>query len=191
MPIYSALIAAFWLILIVYWAVSAFRAKRSIGRFAWRREIGLRIGILVLVLLAVRFPIVRQALRNAHAYAVNTSATLGVIGVVLCGLGVGLALWARVSLGTNWGLPMSRNENPELVTSGPYAFVRHPIYGGVIVGMIGSALGQSMLWLVPLVLAGGYFIYSARREQRLMTEQFPQAYPAYMQRTKMLIPFIV
>jgi protein-S-isoprenylcysteine O-methyltransferase Ste14 len=191
MPIYSALIAAFWLILIVYWAVSAFRAKRSIGRFAWRREIGLRIGILVLVLLAVRFPIVRQALRNAHAYAVNTSATLGVIGVVLCGLGVGLALWARVSLGTNWGLPMSRNENPELVTSGPYAFVRHPIYGGVIVGMIGSALGQSMLWLVPLVLAGGYFIYSARREQRLMTEQFPQAYPTYMRRTKMLIPFIV
>ncbi|MGH6672061.1 MAG: methyltransferase [Xanthobacteraceae bacterium] len=191
MPIYSALIAALWLILVVYWAVSAFSAKRSIGARAWRREIGLRLGILVVVLLAIRLPIVRHALRNGRAYAVNTSVALGIIGVVLCGLGVGLALWARFSLGTNWGMPMSRKQNPELVVHGPYAFVRHPIYGGIIVALIGSALGQSPFWLAPLVLSGGYFFYSARREERIMTEQCPQTYPAYMRRTKMLIPFVV
>jgi protein-S-isoprenylcysteine O-methyltransferase Ste14 len=191
MRIYSALIAAFWLILIVYWVVSALGAKRSIGRRAWWREVGLRLGVLALILLALRLPITRNALHNARAYVVNTSAALGIIGVALCALGVGLALWARVSLGTNWGMPMSRKENPELVTNGPYAFVRHPIYGGVIIGVLGSALAQSVLWLLPLVLFGGYFIYSARREERLMTEQFPQAYPAYRRRTKMFIPYVV
>lgn len=191
MPIYSALIAACWLVLIVYWFVSALGAKRSISGIAWRREIGLRIGILALILLAARLPIVRDAWRNARAHAVNTNIALGIIGVALCGLGAGLALWARVSLGTNWGMPMTRRENPELVTNGPYVFVRHPIYGGVILGMLGSALAQSPLWLMPLVLGGGYFIYSAHREERLMTEQFPQAYPAYQARTKMFIPYLV
>jgi protein-S-isoprenylcysteine O-methyltransferase Ste14 len=191
MPIYSAFIAAFWLILIVVWAVSAFGAKRSSGGRAWGREIELRIGILVVVVLALRLPFARKAWRSARAHAVNTSMALGIIGVVLCGLGVGLALWARFSLGANWGLPMSRKENPELVTNGPYAFARHPIYGGIILGMLGSALAQSVFWLAPLLLFGFYFIYSARHEERLMSEQFPQAYPAYRQRTKMFIPYIV
>ncbi len=191
MPIYSSLIAAFWLILILVWAVSAFGAKRSTGGRAWYREIGLRIGVLALILLALRVPAVRHALRKVRAYAVNTSLLLGMVGVVLCALGVGLAVWARVSLGRNWGLPMSRKEKPELVTNGPYAFARHPIYGGIILAMLGSAIAQSPFWLAPLVLFGGYFIYSARREETLMSEQFPEAYPAYKQRTKMLIPFVV
>jgi protein-S-isoprenylcysteine O-methyltransferase Ste14 len=192
MPLYTAFIAAFWLVLIVVWAVSAFGAKRSAGgSFAWRREIGLRIGILMLIVLAVRLPIVRNGLRDARGYLVNTSLALGIIGVVLCGLGVGLALWARFSLGRNWGLPMTRKENPELITNGPYAFARHPIYGGIILGLVGSALAQSPFWIVPLVLAACYFVYSARREEKLMTEQFPQAYPDYRRRTKMFVPFIV
>jgi protein-S-isoprenylcysteine O-methyltransferase Ste14 len=190
MRIYSALIAAFWLVLIAYWVVSARGAKRSLGGRAWWREVGLRIGVLALISLAWRLPISRNAWHDARGYVVNTSVALGIIGVALCGLGVGLALWARVFLGTNWGMPMSRKENPELVTNGPYAFVRHPIYGGVIMGMLGSALAQSPLWLAPLVLFGGYFIYSARREERLMTEQFPQAYPAYRRRTKMFVPYV-
>ena len=97
MPIYSALIAACWLVLIVYWFVSALRAKRSISGIAWRREIALRVGILALIVLAARLPIVRDAWRNARAHAVNTHVALGIIGVALCGLGVGFALWARVS----------------------------------------------------------------------------------------------
>lgn len=191
MPIYSIIIPALWLILVVVWAVSAFTAKRSVGGRAWRREIGLRIGILVLVLVALRVPGIRNALRGARPYAVNTATALGVAGIALCTLGVGLALWARLSLGRNWGMPMSRKENPELVTGGPYAYVRHPIYGGIILAMIGSALGQSPFWLAPLVLIGGYFVFSARREERLMTEQFPQAYADYRRRTKMFIPFVV
>lgn len=188
MPVFSWIIVALWLVLIAYWAVAAFGAKRSIGRRAWRREAGLRVAVIVVVLVGLRFTTVRHALR---AYAVNNSLALGVLGVVLCALGIGLALWARLHLGRNWGMPMSRKAEPALVASGPYAFVRHPIYGGIILAMLGSALGQSPFWLVPLILFGSYFIFSARREERIMTEQFPQAYLAYRARTKMFIPFVV
>jgi protein-S-isoprenylcysteine O-methyltransferase Ste14 len=187
----SWLIIALWLVLIATWAVAATGAKRSIDTWAWRREIGLRLAVLVLVLVSLRFPSVRHALRGYAVNTVNSSLLLGVLGSVLCALGIGLALWARVHLGRNWGLPMTRREDPELVTGGPYALARHPIYGGIIIAILGSALAQSAFWLVPLVLFGAYFSYSARREERLMTEQFPAEYPAYRQRTKMFIPYVI
>jgi protein-S-isoprenylcysteine O-methyltransferase Ste14 len=191
MTIDNRLIAAFWLIFIVYWAAMAVGAKKNIGARFWSREIGLRVGAIVLVLLALRLPVFRQALRNALAYAPSSSALMGAVGVVLCALGIGLAIWARAYLGRNWGMPMSRKENPELVTTGPYAYVRHPIYTGMLIAMLGSAIGESPFWSLPLVLFGIYFVYSARREEKLMMEQFPEQYRAYMKRTKMLVPFIL
>jgi protein-S-isoprenylcysteine O-methyltransferase Ste14 len=86
---------------------------------------------------------------------------------------------------------MSRKQNPELVVTGPYAFVRHPIYGGILLALLGSTIGLGILWLVPLVLGGVYLVYAAKREEKLMLEQFPDQYPAYMKRTRMLVPFIV
>jgi protein-S-isoprenylcysteine O-methyltransferase Ste14 len=191
MTIDNRLIAAFWLIFIVYWAAMAVGAKKNIGARFWSREIGLRVGAIVLVLLALRLPVFRQALRNALAYAPSSSALMGAVGVVLCALGIGLAIWARAYLGRNWGMPMSRKENPELVTTGPYAYVRHPIYTGMLIAMLGSAIGESPFWSLPLVLFGIYFVYSARREEKLMMVQFPDQYRAYMKRTKMLVPFIL
>ena len=83
---------------------------------------------------------------------------------------------------------MSQKEQPELVTSGPYAFIRHPIYTGLIVAMLGSAMGVSVLWALLLVLIGPYFIYSARREETIMLQLFPEQYAVYMARTGMLAP---
>ena len=150
----------------------------------------LMVIILVVVVIALRTPQVRHALRSAQMFAAS-STLMGVSGVVLAALGVGFAIVARVHLGRNWGMPVSRKENPELVSTGPYAFVRHPIYGGMLIAMLGSALGESVFWILPLILFGVYFIYSARREERLMLEQFPRQYPAYMSRTKMLLPLLL
>lgn len=86
-------------------------------------------------------------------------------------------------------MPMSRKENPELVTSGPYAYVRHPIYAGILLAMLGSAIAASVVWVIPLTLFGAYFVYSARREEELMTRQFPAEYSAYMKRSSMLLPW--
>ena len=103
---------------------------------------------------------------------------------------MGTALWARVHIGRNWGSPMTRKDEPELVTSGPYRLVRHPIYSGILVAGVGTAVALSWQWLIVVALAGLYFVYSATVEERYLTEQFPESYPAYKQSTKMLVPFI-
>jgi protein-S-isoprenylcysteine O-methyltransferase Ste14 len=123
-------------------------------------------------------------------HAVTRNLWLQVIGLVIFLLGLALAVWARAYLGRNWGMPMSEKADPELVTTGPYSTVRHPIYSGIILAMIGTTVAVSWYWLVAVVLLGAYFIYSAVMEERYMAGRFPDAYPKYKQSTKMLIPFI-
>jgi protein-S-isoprenylcysteine O-methyltransferase Ste14 len=183
-------IPGLWLLFTVYWVISARFAKRSIVGTAWWKHVTLRMVILALVVIAVSSSTLRHGLRMAQAYQAH-HALMAVIGIILVVLGISLAVWARIELGRNWGTPMSQRVDPELVTGGPYAYVRHPIYSGIILGMIGSAIGHSIAWTLPLVLFGAYFIYSARREEEFMCRQFPDSYPAYMQRTAMLVPYVL
>jgi protein-S-isoprenylcysteine O-methyltransferase Ste14 len=192
MTIYGWLIFLLWLTLVAYWVMAARGVKRNIGsRWLWWREIAIRLGLFALVVLTVRIAAAARALPNARLYAPNTSTLMGLIGCVFVALGIGLAILARTSLGRNWGMPMSRKENRELVVSGPYSFVRHPIYGGMLLAMLGSAIGQSAFWVLPLVVYGPYFILCARREERHLVQEFGDDYRAYMRRTKMLLPFVL
>ncbi len=191
MTVYSWLIFALWLIFIGYWAVSASSAKKNVSGPRWGRQAGVRLAIIALILIASRVPAVNHALHHVRAYVLTRNVALGVAGVILSALGIGIAIAARVYLGTNWGMPMSRKERPELVTTGPYTLVRHPIYSGLMLAMLGSAMAETIFWLVPLAIVSVYFLFSARTEERLMVEQFPANYPAYRKRTKMLIPFVL
>jgi len=184
------LILGCWIVFAAYWAIAAIGAKPNLGVRGWRREGGLRLALIVLTLLLLRVPSVREALRQLQRDGAGIAVFTGAAGVALCALGMTLAIWARIHLGRNWGVPMSRKEDPELVTTGPYGFIRHPIYLGILLAMLGSTLGASIFWLLPLILFGGYFVYSARNEEILMLAQFPQQYSAYRQRTKMLLPFL-
>jgi protein-S-isoprenylcysteine O-methyltransferase Ste14 len=85
---------------------------------------------------------------------------------------------------------MSQKNETELVTSGPYRLVRHPIYSGVLLAGVGTAVALSWQWLIAVALAGVYFVYSATVEERNLTTQFPDTYPAYRRSSKMLVPFI-
>jgi protein-S-isoprenylcysteine O-methyltransferase Ste14 len=87
-------------------------------------------------------------------------------------------------------MPMTQRQNPELVIAGPYAVIRHPIYTGILLAILGSVVGVTLFWILPLILCTFYFIYSAKREEKLMLELFPAQYPAYKARTKMLLPLI-
>jgi protein-S-isoprenylcysteine O-methyltransferase Ste14 len=78
-----------------------------------------------------------------------------------------------------------------LVTSGPYRFVRHPIYSGLLLGLIGTALATDLLGLIVAVVLTAYFYYSASVEEKNLVARFPTAYPAYRTATKMLIPFVL
>jgi protein-S-isoprenylcysteine O-methyltransferase Ste14 len=178
------ILAALWLVAIVYWVVSAVGVKRGArrGRFG----LGLRV-LFVLVLYALLrwVPAVRQ-LVSVHA----TDPVLIGVGLAMCALGLGWAIWARAHLGQNWGMPMSLKQEPELVMTGPYRSIRHPIYSGILLALLGSAIVGGMIWLVVFLFAGAYFGWSARVEDGLMAEEFPTVYPEYKKRTKALIPFI-
>ena len=190
MTIVHWIIAALWIVFLAYWAIAAIGAKRNVERTDWWKQIALRLAIVALAVVALSVPAIRHALRLAQAHAAD-GALMGAIGTLLVGLGLGLAIFARVYLGRNWGTPMSRKENPELVTGGPYAFVRHPIYSGIILAMLGTTVGLTIIWMVPLILFVPYFVYSARREEEFMCQQFDETYRAYMRRTKMLVPFVL
>ena len=188
MLIFNWFIFACWLVFIVYWLVMAVGAKRTLNRRTWLMGMAVRVLIVMLIFRALRFPGVAQAVLETHRLSINPY--MGAAGAVICGLGVAIAIWARTVLGRNWGMPMSQKQDPELVTAGPYAYIRHPIYTGMILIMLGSALGNDLLWFVPLLLFGSYFVYSARQEEKLMLRQFPARYEAYMKRSKMLLPFL-
>jgi protein-S-isoprenylcysteine O-methyltransferase Ste14 len=190
MTVFQSIIPALWFVFIVYWGVSALSAKRSIASRAWWTQGLMRLGMVVVALSAIRIFGLGHALRMAQAYQTR-SIVLGAIGMVVVAAGIGLAVYARVYLGRNWGMPMSRKEDPELVTGGPYAFVRHPIYTGIILAMLGSAIGESLFWALPLVLFAAYFVHCARQEEELMRAQFPEQYPDYMRRTNMIVPFVL
>jgi protein-S-isoprenylcysteine O-methyltransferase Ste14 len=188
----APLIGGLWVAFVAYWLISSLGVKKNAKASPWRQAMGIRLAIILVFVLFWRSAALKEfALRHGGLSAPSNNPAIAALGVLLCAVGVGFAIWARRHIGRNWGMPMSLKQDPELVTTGPYAMVRHPIYSGIIVAMAGSILGVGIVWLVPFVLFCGYFVYSAKTEERLMRERFPATYPAYMARTKMLIPFIV
>jgi protein-S-isoprenylcysteine O-methyltransferase Ste14 len=169
---------AFW----GYWLVAALSMKR--GRFPWGHEARIRVLIVVLVIVLLRLGAFRS-----HGATTMDPWRAG-LGLVLFVLGLGFAIWARVNLGRNWGTPMSQKDDPELVTTGPYRLVRHPIYSGILGAGVGSAVALSWPWLIAVALAALYFVYAATIEERTMAKQFPETYPAYRRSTKMFVPFV-
>jgi protein-S-isoprenylcysteine O-methyltransferase Ste14 len=182
MLIYKEIVGIAWIVFVVVWVISAASAKRSVkGNFF--RFAPARVAIVFACLAAFR--------HSGHGLREGiTNPEFALTGLVLCTVGIGLAFWARFHIGRNWGAPMSLKKDPELVTSGPYTFIRHPIYTGVLTALIGTAIVEGYAWFIAVAVAFVYFIYSAITEEKNMTAQFPEAYPAYRQRSKMLIPFV-
>ena len=184
MTIYGWLIFPLWLAAVVYWVISALRPKQGASdRWLWWREITLRLAFFALLVLAIELAALGHAVPSAEPLAITRSGWLGPAGLLLAAMGIALAIGAR-----DW---LTRPDRPELLTSGPYALVRHPLYGGLLLALLGSAMAQSSLWLLPLLLYGPAFIQSARREEHRLLEQFPERYRDYMHRTKMLLPFLL
>jgi protein-S-isoprenylcysteine O-methyltransferase Ste14 len=166
---------AFW----AYWLGSA-RNVKSGSRSRRARPPGL----VAVVALYVLLRLLGWGSPGVH------SVPLEAIGSIAVAAGLGLAVWARVHLGRNWGMPMTKKDEPELVTSGPYRVVRHPIYSGILLALLGTALATNLLALVLPAAVGAYFVHSGRVEEGLMSASFPATYASYKAKTKMLIPFV-
>ncbi len=116
----------------------------------------------------------------------------GMVGALLALLGVAFAIWARVTLGRNWsGNLATVKENHQLMQSGPYAIVRHPIYTGFFFAMLGTAFAVGMVAsYLGVLLALVAFLARINIEEQVMTQEFLDVYPNYRKKVKALIPFI-
>jgi protein-S-isoprenylcysteine O-methyltransferase Ste14 len=117
--------------------------------------------------------------------------TSGLIADVVTFLGLLLTLWARVVLGGNWSSGVAFKEQHELIERGPYAYVRHPIYSGVLVMFLGIAIFRGIISgfiLLAIVFVGLWL--KAVQEEKLLTRHFGETYLQYKGRVKALVPFV-
>jgi protein-S-isoprenylcysteine O-methyltransferase Ste14 len=180
MHVFDIVILVGWVAFWIYWLAAASGVKE--GRTRWTRFAGIRLALIVIVLLLLH--------SKAFGHQSTSDRWLQGVGLAVFASGLAVAIWARVYLGRNWGMPMTEKVDPDLVTTGPYSRIRHPIYSGIILATIGTTIATSPYWLVAVVLLGAYFAYSAFMEERFMVTRFPDSYPEYQGSTKMLIPFI-
>lgn len=182
-------IPAMWLAWIGYWAFAARAVKQTEriedARSRLSHRLPLLAGALIMTIPNLLGPQVEAA------FVASTPAWLG-LAIALVALGLGFSVAARVWLGRNWSSMVTVKQEHELIRSGPYALVRHPIYSGLLLALAGSALMLGN-WraLVGLALIVGALLRKLKIEERFMAEQFGEAYARYRAQVAMLVPFIV
>ncbi|MBS0578861.1 MAG: isoprenylcysteine carboxylmethyltransferase family protein [Proteobacteria bacterium] len=184
---YRQVILGLWLLWLLYWFVSAAGVKRTVRSESGGSRIShwLPLTVGVYLLCSPEFPagwMTRQILPDLPARYL--CATLVVA------LGLAFTVWARVHLGRNWSGSVTQKEGHQLIRSGPYALVRHPIYAGLIVALTGNAiaLGEPRGFLGVLVILGAW-VRKLRIEEVFMRELFPGQYERYATEVPALVPF--
>ena len=176
-----------FLIFVVFWIVTAFSTKRTVQRRGWWR-----VSFLVIML---GFFLARLGLLRVHwvnGFLWRRTLFTGIVADVIALAGLVIMLWARVILGRNWSADVALKEGHELVTSGPYRWVRHPIYSGLLLMALGWAVWRgrySGFWGLAVLLP--LFWIKARAEEQLMIQHFGDAYRSYKARVKALIPYVI
>ena len=112
------------------------------------------------------------------------------MGVALVITGLAFAVWARAHLGRNWSGTVTIKEDHELIRSGPYAYVRHPIYTGLLAALLGTTLASGTVHAaIGLAIIAAALVRKSRVEESFMREIFPDTYPRYSAEVPALIPF--
>jgi len=183
----SLVIACCWIGWLVYWVIMAFSTKPTIERGGF---IGYRV--VILVVFAGCFAILRLLRGSSQAPLWHTPVALGVVTDCIVAAGAAFIVWARITLGRNWSAEVTLKADHELIESGPYALARHPIYTGLIIMTLGTALnyGRPLGFALFLGLCAGLW-WKARQEERLMSREFPADYADYKRRVRAIIPFVL
>ena len=177
-----------WVVFFLVWLIAASRVKRTERKESAATRIPYTIlTTLVFVLLFVS----QTGVGFLGMRFVTDSASVEYAGLILTIAGALFAFWARAIIGQNWSSAVTVKQDHELIRRGPYRFVRHPIYTGMLAMILGTAIvaGELRCLLALLCAFAGFRIKSLIEEQ-FMTEQFGDRYSDYKHRVKALIPFI-
>ena len=178
-----------WLSWAAYWLAASLSAKATAQREASASRL-LHIALVLLALFLLWIP--RSPVAALGVRFLPLAAWPFWLGAVLTLAGLLFAVWARVHLGRNWSATITLKENHDLITSGPYRIVRHPIYTGLLLGLVGLALARGE-WrgILAVAIAFGAFWRKLRIEERWMRAQFGSAYDEYSSRVAALVPFVL
>ena len=183
------LIPALWIVWMLYWWIAARGAKptRRSESVLSRASYIVPLMVAIWLLAARRVPI---AFLNEPV--LPRALALFVAGALLTAIGLAFTVWARVHLAGNWSATVTIKENHTLVRDGPYRYVRHPIYTGILLAIVGSALARDE-WraVVAVAIAFVSFWRKLRLEERWLTEVFGDDYQRYRREVRALIPFVV
>lgn len=178
-----------WGIFCIVWLLAAFWTKRSV----YREGTGQRLSYVIPMLLGGWMLFKGDRFRAPFNYRVIPHVeVLAWTGLVLCVAGLVVCIWARFTLGRNWSGVVTLKGGHELITRGPYAWVRHPIYTGLLTMFVATLIVRGHIAGIiglPLVLVGVWI--KLRYEENLMLQKFPAEYAAYQQRVKRLIPSVL
>lgn len=182
------IIALCWGVFLAYWLVTAVGTKKDIRVRPWWHVFLLRFVALAIIVALFHLAARNGLVINLEPPAINLLVQY--LGLALTVAGIGLAIWARVHLGRNWSARPALKEEHELITSGPYKRIRHPIYTGVLLAILGSALAIDLWLILGLLIFLAIFVRRVGIEENLMMQQFPSQYPDYKKHTQALLPFI-
>lgn len=175
-----------WYVFAGYWAITALRVNPTKAR---EKSLD-RLLTLVVVVLAYNLLLADWVrIGPLRVRFVPPEPWIGWAGIALTCLGVALSIWARYCLGVYWSARVTLKEGHQLIRTGPYAFVRHPIYTGMLLGAAGTALvvGEWRGILAVLLLFAAHS-RKALREEGLLATEFGEAYAAYRRSTGFLFP---
>jgi protein-S-isoprenylcysteine O-methyltransferase Ste14 len=185
--IFNYLFPAMWLAYLAYWWAMSINVKESQrGEPARSRfiRLGAMVGAAVLLWPGIPFPLLGKRFLPPSTWGFW-------IGAAVTAAGLLFSIWARHQLGSNWSQAVTVKHGHELITSGPYALVRNPIYSGLLLGFIGTAVALGE-WR-GLLAVGLVFIVLWRKlslEEQWLRAQFGQPYAAYARRVAALLPYI-
>ena len=191
--IYHYLFAAMWIGFIVYWRVKAANVKAAERSESVPSRM-VRLVLIICAFLLLALPKVPLPFLNRRFLPMSISISIWSfwIGAAIPACGLLFAVWARHHLGANWSQEVTLKKDHELITSGPYALVRHPIYTGMLLGLVGSAVavGEWRGVLAVALVFGGLW-YKLSLEEKWMRSEFGETYEAYCRKVKALVPYVV
>lgn len=177
-----------WIAWFVSWMAASFWSGRTEKRAATWDTWAYRAVIFCGVILVA--PWTARALGELPIWHLGNSGAYALVGVMLLGL---LLTWlARIHLGRLWSSAITRKEEHRIVDTGPYAFVRHPIYTGIIIALLATAATEATLaaLLGAVLIAFGLYLKARAEERFLMVELGPHDYGSYCRCVPMLVPFL-